>query len=106
MASIPVVTPIEGEVMRLLVRSRTTPGLRYLVDLESYDLNGECGCDHFAFKLRQELEQSPRPRPMDRTRCWHILQARRWILDKFLAKLAEQCGQARMPRLSCVPRHE
>ena len=103
MAAIPLVTPLEGEPMRFLVRSRTEPGLRYLVDLESYNLNGECGCDHFGYHIRPELEGNHRPEPKDRTRCWHIMQARRCLLDLFLEKLAAQTNvqkQARVYRLN------
>ena len=107
MAAIPLVAPIQGEALRFHVRSRTTPGLCYLVDLESYSLNGECGCDHFAFRLRPQLDDTPKPTPRDSTRCWHIMQARRWLLDQFLEKLAEEYGDARRPeRFAYAQRHD
>jgi hypothetical protein len=83
--------------MRFLIRSRMTPGLGYLVDLESYNLNGECGCGHFEFRLRPLLGMQREPEPSDRTRCWHILRARGWLLDRFMARLSAHLEAPRNP---------
>ncbi len=91
------VTPIVGEPLRFHVRSRTEPGLKYLVDLESYNRNGECGCQHFEFRLRPVLAEHRHPTPSDRTRCWHILKARGWLLDRMLEKLSEHLATVGAP---------
>jgi hypothetical protein len=66
------VEPVPGSPSQFLVASRTG-ATRYLVDLAEYSGNGQCGCAHFEFRLRPELERGARP--SWRLRCWHIREA-------------------------------
>ena len=91
-----LVMPVEGEHLRFYVRSRTEPGQRYLVDLQEHDFNGQCGCEDFLYRCGPKLKG--KFTPGDVTRCWHIRQARAFICDKFLPKLAEHQGQLRTER--------
>lgn len=72
---------INGEALRFHVLSRTNLAVRYLVDLESFNFNGECGCEDFEFRHAPVLCRQVKPVPSDRTRCYHIRAARNWILD-------------------------
>lgn len=84
----PKVEPIAGELLRFFVQSRSIPGQRYLVDLESYHFNGQCGCQYFCFSLAPKLAAGVTP--SERTRCAHIREAREWLLDnKVLPQLRD-----------------
>lgn len=81
------VTPVEGELTRFRVESRQINAGSYMVDLESYDGNGACGCPHFEFRYRGKLEAGHPPGPF--TRCWHIEMAGAYLLQRTIAKLVE-----------------
>ena len=80
------VEPILGELLRFHVQSRSNSKQRYLVDLESLKLNGECGCMHFVTRCKPLLH-AQRGLSSRGTRCWHIWRARDWLLDKMLRDL-------------------
>jgi hypothetical protein len=69
------VEPIPFEPLRFRVRSRSSRE-PWLVDLESWGFNGECGCQNWNFvhgpKLRQDALEGKPPR---RRRCWHLKRA-------------------------------
>jgi hypothetical protein len=88
----PIIRLIAGEYFRVHVISRRNPGVRYLVDLESFKLNGQCGCEHFAFGCQPKLKGDYKA--SDSTRCWHIKQARSWVLDRFLSRVQEHVKAA------------
>jgi hypothetical protein len=50
-----IVMPVAGEHLRFMVRSRTHPGVRYLVDLQEHRFNGRCGCEHFFYHCGPKL---------------------------------------------------
>ncbi len=75
------------EYFRFLVGSRSSPGLEYLVDLESYRWNGKCGCIHFEINCEGKLMRGAEP--CDGLRCAHIRRARSYFLDEILPKLAK-----------------
>jgi hypothetical protein len=67
------VKDIEGERYRMHVPSRNPSHPDYLVDLESNDGIGECGCDGWQITMHtrlQEGEDNP-----DRLRCYHVKRA-------------------------------
>lgn len=68
------VEPIQGEPMRFMVASRREGVDPYLVDLEEFGGNGQCGCEHFQFRLQPILERGAKPSP--ELQCFHIEQAR------------------------------
>lgn len=82
-------TPYDS-ALRYWVWSRTKPGVKYLVQLDSYDCNGECQCESFRFNFEKYLRRGITPehavaakfvklkekqRPADAFRCPHILEA-------------------------------
>lgn len=83
------VTPIRGEYKRFFVDSERPGKPPYLVDLDSYDGNGECRCKNFTVKCEPQAKaQLTLPKnqrwPM---RCKHIKWAREYLLDLFLDNL-------------------
>lgn len=76
--------------LRYWVWSRTRPGVKYLVQLDSYNFNGICQCEAFQFNLAALLRRGITPaaavdqglvkmkerqRPEDALRCPHIVDA-------------------------------
>ena len=83
----PFVMPIDGELLRFHVRSRTDSRVTYMIDLSSFDGNGVCSCDDFQFRKQPRLRAGAEP--SDSLRCWHLRQARNYLLDvEVLPKLA------------------
>ncbi len=79
----PIVIPIAGEGLRFLVRSRSRPQIRLLVDLAENDCRGWCACEDHAFRILPALNRGE-----EITMCWHVRKAREWLLDQMLPKLA------------------
>lgn len=71
---LPIVRPVVGERGRYWVRSRTDPGLEYLIDIEAYDGNGWCACQKFEFKMWPALEDGAER--SERLQCQHIVAAK------------------------------
>lgn len=83
--------------LRYWVWSRTRPGVKYLVELDSYRYNGECQCEAFKFGMEPLLRRGFTPaqavreklvrlkenqRPQDALRCPHIIDGwMQWGLD-------------------------
>ena len=80
------VSPIEGELFRFHVRSRTR-GIQHLVDLEEYEWNGACSCEHFTLRFRRQLEDGAAPG--NSRRCDHIKRARDYALEELLPLVAK-----------------
>jgi hypothetical protein len=75
-----LVLPIVGEPLRFHVVSRSQAGLRHLVDLEEFGGNGQCSCEDFQFRHQPLLERGAFA--ADHLRCWHIMEARWFLLNK------------------------
>ena len=71
------VDPVPGEPLRYMVRSRTNPRMKYLVDLAEAGFNGACGCPSWQMLhlplLKRDRRDGVNPRP--KRRCWHIQKA-------------------------------
>ena len=87
------VFPIEGELGRYRVRSRSNPVTTHLVDLMCYphrkvegDFNGQCTCLHFETRLKPKLESGAFPSAA--LKCWHIVMAERMWRRETLASAA------------------
>lgn len=65
--------------MRWQVESETDRAHPHLVDLSSYNGNGECSCLHFSCRMVPELKQGRHP--SNATRCKHIAAARGMFCD-------------------------
>jgi hypothetical protein len=65
----------QGEFLVFTIHSRSRPRNPHRVDLEAFDGNGACDCEHFVFKLAPELKHGAEP--SERYECWHIRQAKR-----------------------------
>ena len=57
---------IDGEPFRLYVQSSSRRQMRFLVDLESYNWNGECSCENFTMTRINDV------RAGKRSRCKHL----------------------------------
>lgn len=90
------VEPIPGEHLRFYVRSRTNPRQQYLVDLMAMRMNGQCGCDDFAFRKGPAFRLHPVP--SDATRCIHIRAVREWLLNRMLGKLDAHMHAVRLEK--------
>src|SRR5205814_7835687 len=76
---IDVVTPLEREMLRFRVASRSESGTAYIVDLAAFGCNGRCECDDFKFRKEPKLWAGAHP--SDALRCRHIRLARDYLLD-------------------------
>lgn len=76
------VQPIEGEAWRFHVRSRRANQPPHLVELDAYNGNGRCSCEHFDHRFRPDLERGI---ARDWLRCHHILRARGFVLNTLIA---------------------
>ena len=74
------VEPQQGEPLRWLVSSESESEQAYLVDLAEYGFNGQCGCQHFAYRLKRKLDQGERGPHLE---CKHIAPARRAFMEMF-----------------------
>jgi len=94
------VTPIRGELKRFFVDSERPGQHPYLVDLDSYDGNGECACDNFRIRLVSKVQTEARKPKNQRwpMRCKHIKWAREYLLDKLLAALRSPAHTAKFNR--------
>ena len=73
------VEPSTFEPLRFYVPSRTIPEHFQLVDLEEFNGNGFCSCEHFQYRLMPHLSRGSRRDEV--FRCWHIRQARLYLAD-------------------------
>lgn len=94
------VLPYDG-VFRCLVRSAKNPKKVYLVDLESWNGIGWCGCYQFAYRLQphvKRLRPAERRASGDRFRCHHIIAARsargEQLLDEIIKQRAEKARKS------------
>jgi hypothetical protein len=81
----PHIIEIPGEVLRVLVKSRSRPKVLHLVDVE----DGACSCEWHTFNVGPALARGEKPRP-----CWHLSEARDFILDRLLAQIAAERRRA------------
>jgi hypothetical protein len=80
------------DVLRWIIPSDYDPHVSYVVELDSYQKNGECQCEHFEMRLRPLLSRMVTPeeavasglvklkkgtRVEDALRCKHILDAQK-----------------------------
>ena len=64
------------------VDSDSNPGLSHKVDLEEFEGNGGCDCEHFMFRFHPLLVRGTNTAPL---RCRHIKLAREFCVDLWLA---------------------
>jgi hypothetical protein len=79
-----VVTEIIGEWFRVHVKSRSS-NREHLVDLEEFDWNGQCDCEHFIYNCGPKLMIGVKPSA--KLRCWHIRAARDWWFEKMAPRM-------------------
>jgi hypothetical protein len=74
-----VVTPLEGEVFRVVVHSETNPEEAYIVDLQEHAPLGECSCRDWACRKFPEFKKTGKAYP-----CKHIISGRGFVLDAII----------------------
>jgi len=91
----------QDDILRYVVDSRSRDGVQHAVELDLYDGNGGCTCEHFTFKLEDYLKKGARPHraaekvklrrseslrsKTDALRCEHIKEARDQLVDDIIA---------------------
>ena len=96
--------------LRYWVWSRTRPGMKFLVQIDSYGFNGECQCESFRMNLQKLLRAGVKPqqavdqklvelkknqRPQDALRCPHIIDAMMaWAVDAAKIVIDHEKAQA------------
>jgi len=93
MPTIPVSQLVKGvkpdsDLLVYWVDSRTPGQEPHRVDLQRYNGNGRCDCEHFKFKLEKWLARRAVPAPS--LECWHIRQAKRYFTFECLNRILEQ----------------
>lgn len=91
--------------LRFMVPSRSHPGQAHLVQLDSYNCNGSCVCEHFLCRLEPLLKRGMKPdaavamkkvrrregvRIEDALRCEHIREARNQLCDQLVKAIHEK----------------
>ncbi len=76
------VIPLEGELLRFHVYSRSRKGIKHLVDLGEHEENGQCGCEHFQNIGLAIILASVRNGFTKR--CWHIDVAREHFCNEMI----------------------
>ena len=74
-----IVTPMEGEVFRVVVHSETDPKDAYIVDLQEKVPLGECSCRDWACRKYPEFKKTGKAYP-----CKHGAAARSFVLDAII----------------------
>lgn len=95
---------VYDHALRFWVQSRSDVNKQYLVQLDSYDANGECQCKDFVCRFEKLIKEGVTPevalrdklvkaRPgkhdWDALRCEHIVEARAEAADMFVNALAD-----------------
>lgn len=86
------VLPYDG-VFRCLVRSAKNPKRTYLVDLESYNGIGWCGCRDYETRRGPQIKgltAKERRDAGDECRCKHLVMARRVRAEQLLDEIMKQ----------------
>ena len=74
----------QENILRYLVESRTKVGVTHVVELDLYDGNGGCTCEHFTYRLEPLLKTGTSVEETDALRCDHIRAARRKLVDDII----------------------
>lgn len=91
------VWPIHGQVRQAFVQSQRPNIAPYLVDLDTFDGNGECPCDEFQMRDRKRVMAQMKLLREQRTFFWceHLKAFRFWLFEKTLAHDREITGAVR-----------
>ena len=66
---------------RYLFESKRQKGCVHLVDLEANDLNGECSCQHYQYRVAPMIKQGLLKPDSEKARCKHIRVARQLFYE-------------------------
>lgn len=89
------IKPEEGSWVVYFVHSRTRASIYWRVDLEAYDWNGACDCEHFKFHCEPNLVRGAKA--SDDFRCYHIKMARSHVMDEVFPTLLEAIRKKQQP---------
>lgn len=72
---------IPGEAFRVYVQSSSRQGIKFLVDWEAFDFNGQCSCENFSMTRIRDV------RAGKRSQCKHIRQAAAYLGEHFARRI-------------------
>lgn len=82
--------------LRFMVGSDSGGETEYLVELDAFDGNGRCACQHFQHRIEPELVAGHRfPSPV---RCKHIKAAREYLTEAVIEKISAASTPPNAPR--------
>lgn len=82
---------VHDNPLRIWVPSETRRGREYLVQLDAYNNNGECQCEHFYNRCGPELKRGALPGTL--LRCNHIERARDFFIGEMLKLIAQRAAK-------------
>lgn len=91
------VRPSPGELLVYYVRSKSRPTHEHRVDLDSYNMNGECGCENFEFNMRGPLEAGQRG---SKYQCRHIIDALKFFAKEMLERISRERRRMRAEKIA------
>ena len=77
---------------RYQVDSESRHGIKHLVEIDAYENNGACACEHFTMRLETVCKQ-PAFQPSEDTRCKHIKEARNQFINDVIAVVKDRVIQ-------------
>ena len=77
---------------RYVFNSINQEGVAHVVDLLVNNLNGECTCQHYQYRIKAMIKQGLIKPKSEKARCKHIRVARQMLYDEIITKYVEING--------------
>jgi len=74
---------------RYVFHSLNQSGIAHLVDLESNELQGECSCQHYQYRISPMIKQGVLDVKSEKARCKHMRVARQIFYDVIIERYSE-----------------
>lgn len=74
--------------LRYMVGSHSREEVKHLVEVNAFDGNGKCACEHFRFRCEPLLREGAKP--SEELRCHHINEAREHMLNNVISMIEER----------------
>jgi len=76
----------QDHLLRYEVTSHTRREVTHIVELDKFDGNGACTCEHFTYRLEPLLKAGAKPQG-ESLRCHHITEARERLLNDLINRV-------------------